>query len=66
MILMAVLLSFAEVGKMVRIDIWDVVIKLRDHLISDGAEIPFAPITSARSSELLWPEAIPVLSLMLE
>lgn len=63
---MAVLLSFAEVGKMVRFDIWDVVIKLRDYLISDGAEIPFSPITSARSNELLWPEAIPVLSLMLE
>lgn len=48
-------LFIPEAGKMVRIDIWDTMIKLRDHLISDGAEILFSSITSVRFNELLWP-----------
>lgn len=48
-------LFIPEVGKMVRVDIWDTMIKLRDHLISDGAEILFSSITSVRFNELLWP-----------
>lgn len=48
-------LFILEVGKTVRVDIWDTMIKLRDHLISDGAEILFSPITSVRFNELLWP-----------
>lgn len=51
--LVAAQLSFPEVEKVVRSNIWDAMIKLRGRLISGGPEITFSPLTCARSNESL-------------